>query len=235
MSRGKRGRVLVAGSSGPIGAAVAMHLESVGFEVVRLDRVNARQSPDIVIDLCADELDSVLQHQIDAFGAFTHVIHVAGGAAEWEVRHPDEFPSMIEARRTIDDNLLSALALLSWTSRARGTESMVIVSSINGQRPFGIPAYSAGKAGLDGLVGASVLPLASAGLRINLLTLGTIDHETVRERHADDEHFRHLLSKAPLGRFAALPDVCDAVEFLLTNRSVNGAELVVDAAQRWAT
>lgn len=235
MSPGQRERVLVAGSSGPIGAAVATYLDTIGFEVVRLDRTDGRPSPDIAIDLCAEELDSVLQAECDSFGPFTHVIHVAGGAGEWEARHPLEFPPLAEARRTIEDNLVSALALARWTSTANGIESMVIVSSINGRRPFGIPAYSAGKAGLEGLVAASVLPLASAGVRINLLTLGTIDHEAVRRLHANDDHFDELLSKSPLGRFALLSDVCAAVEFLLTNRSMNGAELVVDASQRWAT
>ena len=75
---------------------------------------------------------------------------------------------------------------------------------------------------------------ARQGTRLNILTLGTVDHVGVRARYEDDAHFDALLAEAPLGRFLTLSDLCNAVIFCIENESLSGSEIVLDAGQQWS-
>lgn len=232
---GQQSRALVAGTSGPIGETMASALEAVGYEVVRLDRETRVNSTDLQIDLCSSDLLATLNEEVTRNGSFRHLVHAAGGSREMEARSPQWVPDLAEVETTLRDNLLSALSLLRWVDQSTSVESLTIVSSINALRSFGMPAYSASKAGLRGLLAASTPSLARRGIRLNLLTLGTIEHPAVISRHNDERHFANLHQAAPLGHFALLKDVGAAIRFIVETPGVCGAEIIVDAGQRWTT
>lgn len=228
-----REKVLVAGAMGPIGLVISKWLEESGFEVVRLDRDPSATTTDLNIDLGSRESLQQLQgFNTSLLKDVRHVVHAAGGALKGEVESKSLLPGEEVIRESIQDNLLSAMTLLKWIEDVEDIRSLTMLSSINATHSYGLPAYSAGKSGLRGLLTALAEPLARRGTRFNLLTLGTVMHETAQELHAGDtEHFAQLLEKAPLSRFVAVAEVAHAVHFLMTNAGMCGTEVVLDAGQ----
>ena len=218
---------------GPIGAAISAWLERSGYEVVRLDREQAAGTAYLSINLGSREsLEQLKGLATSVLKDVRHVVHAAGGALEGEVQSDALLPEEQVIAESIQDNLLSAMTLLKWVEGLDGVCSLTVLSSINATHSYGLPAYSAAKAGLRGLLAALAEPLARRGTRFNLLTLGTVMHETAQELHAgDEEHFLRLLDKAPLSRFVATTEVAQAVHFLITNSGMCGTEMVLDAGQ----
>lgn len=94
--------------------------------------------------------------------------------------------------------------------------------------------YSATKAGLLGLTQSMAVSLAPQGIRVNAILPGWI-HVANECKEADEkglkweegltreDHAWHLT-----GRVGRVEDVLKAVEYLVENDGVSGAELVVD-------
>ncbi len=96
-----------------------------------------------------------------------------------------------------------------------------------------MPAYSAAKAGLTGLMHGLVVPLGRDGIRVNVVAPGTIrTPRTERIWGHVDGHFERLEAGTALGRLGTPEDVARAylaVIALLTH--VTGTVLVVDGGQ----
>jgi NAD(P)-dependent dehydrogenase (short-subunit alcohol dehydrogenase family) len=94
--------------------------------------------------------------------------------------------------------------------------SVINISSISATRVLpGRAAYSASKAGLNGLTSSLAVEWASRGLRVNAVAPAWIDNTFLRslaDRGVLDPS--ELASKIPLGRLCTNEDVVAAVEFL---------------------
>ena len=108
----------------------------------------------------------------------------------------------------------------------RGAGRVVFVSSVTGPLVSvpGEAAYSAAKAGMDGLMRALALEAGPSGVTVNSVAPGWIDtpSATQAERRAG-EH-------TPVGRPGTPEEVAAAIVFLAARESsyVNGHALVVD-------
>lgn len=222
------------GSSGPIGMAIVEHLAGRHYEVAGLDRKEGFYDRQYVVDLATPEALDALDNFAASTEGMLHLVHAAGGANQESLQNPSAFPSDISIHQDVNDNFISAVRLCSWAQGKPRVRSITLLSSINGRRPFGIPVYSATKAAISGLVASSSRMFAHQGTRLNVLTLGTVDHVGVRARYEDDAHFDDLLAEAPLGRFLTLNDLCNAVTFCIENESLAGSEIVLDAGQQWS-
>jgi NAD(P)-dependent dehydrogenase (short-subunit alcohol dehydrogenase family) len=110
--------------------------------------------------------------------------------------------------------------------------SVVMVSSINALRDYGLPAYSAAKAGMYGLAHSLATELGAEGIRINVVTPGTVSSGS----RAQPKDFEALRRGTVLGRLARPEDVAAAIVALtLDLRAVTGQSLVVDCGQIVAT
>ena len=130
-----------------------------------------------------------------AFGAvpdeaLVHVVGIAGGALEVEVaaEAEDRLPTMEEFRALIEQNLTlqfrlvsAALPHLRRAGEAGRPASITLASSINALASYGLPAYSAAKAGLLGLAVALADPLGRQDIRVNVLALGTVPTRAMRD------------------------------------------------------
>lgn len=224
---------LVIGSSGPIGVAICDSRRRLGSPLIRLDRVASTEGPEILVDLATGDTNSALGEVADLSQGPIHIVHAGGGASRSEIE-ASGIPEDSAITATIDDNLVSVLKLLRWVSTRSDVQTVTVLSSINSLRPFGLPAYSATKGALAGLLASEALPLAQRGTRFNLLTLGTVDHASVRRRHAQG-HFEELAERAPLGRFVSADDVANAIEFIISNESMCGSDLRLDCGTFWST
>jgi NAD(P)-dependent dehydrogenase (short-subunit alcohol dehydrogenase family) len=132
-------------------------------------------------------------------------------------------------------NLDSAFHLLSGLApllRKSGRASVVLVSSINGERgKFGQANYSASKAGLIALAKTAARELGRFGVRVNAIAPGLVEtpmtaqlEEAVRER---------AIEESALGRIGKPEDVARAALFLCSalGGHVTGQVLRVDGGQ----
>lgn len=231
---------LVTGSSGALGSATASALVAMGFEVVGFDRApSADRSTDQVVELSDAAAVAAAVERVRTLGRLAHVISIAGGAVPGEPATQRD-PVSIEPelfRTSIDQNLTSHFlllrAVLPWMREGAGTDrSVVFASSFNALSAQGMPAYSAAKAGLIGLMNALVDPLGAEGIRVNVVAPGTIRTPRTENLYRGvPGHFERLERATALGRLGSPSDVAEAVVALTRLRHVTGHTLVVDGGQ----
>lgn len=238
--------VLVTGAAGAIGSATVRLFLDAGFDVVGLDRdpavasVAAERYAGIQLDL---EDDASLARAVDAArprGRLAHVIGIAGGALPDEPRTQDD-PAALEPsvfRASIEANLTTQFlvlrAVVPWLRCTPGIDrSVAFTSSFNALTGLGMPAYSAAKAGLIGLMHALAGPLGAEGIRANVVAPGTVrTPRTERLWVHDPEHFERLEATTMLGRLATPEDVGRTFLALATELThITGQVIVVDGGQ----
>ena len=142
------------------------------------------------------------------------------------------FPN-VETERLIDINLLGAIRLSRLASRhmlARRQGGRVInISSIIGSRGYtGLAAYSASKAGMDGLTRSLARELGRRNITVNSVAPGYLDTEM--SSRLGRQQRQQICNRTPLGRLGMVEDVVPVVRFLLSDdaRFITGQIIVVD-------
>lgn len=230
------GRVaVVAGGAGAIGAAICDRLHEAGATVYCFDRPGqpvpgTATGIDVDVTVPAD-MAAALARVDRETGRLDVVVHAAGitrDARLWKL-------GVEEWGAVLATNLTSAFQLLHGAvpiMRKTGQGSVVLISSINGERgKIGQSAYAASKGGLNALARTAARELGGFGIRVNALAPGWIDTPMtaglpmdVRQR-AEDE--------AALRRLGTPDDVARVVLFLASDlsRHVTGQVLRVDGGQ----
>jgi len=161
-----------------------------------------------------------------------HVITLAGRALEDEwMPFAQQGMDMIE--RSVKLNLLGHIgavhAFLPCLQRAEGDKSVLMIATINALTNFGLPGYSAAKAGLLGFVHAMVGEFGKEGIRINTISPGTVVTEATLTEPKDWDALRKTTA---INRFATAEEVakmafgvCDSFV------SVTGQNYIIDAGQ----
>jgi 3-oxoacyl-[acyl-carrier protein] reductase len=137
-------------------------------------------------------------------------------------------------RRTIDANLTAPFVVATEVAARmakRGGGAIVNFSSIASEGNPGQAAYSAAKAGIEGLTRTMAAELGPLGVRVNAVALGFIDVATTKAA-VPAEKLQQYETKTPLGRLGHVNDVIGAIEFLAANSFVNGATVKVDGGIR---
>jgi 3-oxoacyl-[acyl-carrier protein] reductase len=118
--------------------------------------------------------------------------------------------------------------------RAQGYGRIVLTSSITGPRVAapGHGHYSASKAGINGLIRAAAIELATHGITVNGVEPGNILTEGMRAERSP-EFIRAMERSVPLGRLGEPRDVAHAVLFLASDEAayITGTTIVVDGGQ----
>ena len=232
--------VLVTGGVGGIGGAITDKFIANGFCVTAFDiddargaEFGAKYGKDNFRYIKVDVTDTAaVAAAVKGIGSLNHVITLAGRAYgdEWS-----GFAGMAldSVRGSIELNLFGHLnvihACLPLLEKSDGEKSVTLVSSINRSGGFGLPVYSAAKAGLIGFVRSVAAELGGKGIRINAVSPGTIPTEMTLKEPKD---FSALLKTTALGKFAQKEDVATLVYTLSEEFvTVTGQEFVIDAGQ----
>ena len=132
----------------------------------------------------------------------------------------------------IDVNLTAALVLAQACSRfmlRQGSGCIVNVSSVHAIRGHaGVGVYSATKAALDGLTRSLARELGPRQIRVNSVAPGYFDSDMVSDM--PEEQKQRIARRTPLGRFASIDEIANAVHFLTSDQAsfITGHILVVD-------
>lgn len=246
MPRHDQTTALVTGAAHGIGRAIARHLarEGAAVAVIDLDADGVAETARFIqaeggraFATGADITDMVaLTAAIDACeralgpitllvnnAAFTDAGDLAGiGLEAWH--------------KEIDVNLngtYHCLRAILPRMQARGGGAVVNISSVNGVRYFGNPAYSAAKAGLINLTQSVASEYGRHGIRCNAVLPGSVRTDnitwTIRQQK-DPEVFTKLARWYPMGRVAEPEDIAKAVSFLGSDEAgyITGVSLPVD-------
>ena len=93
-----------------------------------------------------------------------------------------------------------------------------------------VPGYSASKGGVAQLTKSLAIAYASDGIRVNAIAPGWVDTPLTKPLREDPARNAAILSRTPLGRWAAPDDIAGAVVFLCSPaaRFITGAVVPVD-------
>lgn len=254
MTTGPSGWTLITGAAGAIGSAVVRAFLRSGMPVIGLDRnpaVESMAEADRYLGIEVDlEDESRLVEALSAIndvGPIRHIVGIAGGAlkGEPETQHDPVLLTTDEFRASLEANLVTQFSVLrAVLPRLRepdhqghgipsfGDRSITLMSSWNALTGCGMPAYSAAKAGLIGMMNSLAGPLGAEGIRLNVVAPGTVETPRTRKLWGHDQgHFEGLMSQAALGRLPTEDEVAQVFLASATMTAVTGQVLVVDAGQ----
>jgi len=167
-------------------------------------------------------------HHAGATGVYG-LVNNAGVAGEGILA---TFPAK-DAARIIEINLLGSLymarAVLRHLLRAQNGGRIINISSIIGSRGYtGLSAYSASKAGVDGLTRSLAREVGRRGITCNSIAPGYLTTEMTKSLNPSQK--AQIINRTPLGRLGTPHDVLDAVKFLLGEGAgfITGQTLMID-------
>jgi NAD(P)-dependent dehydrogenase (short-subunit alcohol dehydrogenase family) len=111
--------------------------------------------------------------------------------------------------------------------------AIVIIGSSSTITPgAGLSVYGGSKAALRTMVRSWILDIKGSGIRINMLSPGPVDTQSLRAFFGDNAEggLAYLADLSPLGRIAQPEEIARAVAFLGSDDAsfINGAELFAD-------
>ena len=221
--------VITGGAQG-IGYAIAERFIAEGARVV-LGDLNAEQVATAASDLggdaiargvtcnvtSADDVQTLIDAAIDAFGAVDVMVNNAGITRDATMRKMSEesFDQVIDVH--LKGTWLGTRAAAAHM-RERGSGAIVNLSSISGKVGFvGQTNYSAAKAGIVGLSKAAAKEVAHAGVRVNCIQPGLI--RTAMTEAMPERIWDQKMAEIPMGRAGEPNEIASVATFLASDLS----------------
>jgi 3-oxoacyl-[acyl-carrier protein] reductase len=235
--------VVVSGANGALGRNLVSHFAAKGSPVLALDlKFDMAPAAGVTVrtlDLLAEaEVRQVLAETIPAnapIGLLINAVGLIWNEPTLMFRGAKLAAHGLESwRRVLDANLTAPFVVAAQVAARmarRGGGSIVNFSSIASEGNAGQAAYSAAKAGVEGLTRTMATELGPLGVRVNALALGFIDVATTSDA-VTEERLRSYVQKTSLGRLGSVDDVINAIEFLATNTFANGTIVKLDGGLR---
>ncbi|RPK54106.1 Glucose 1-dehydrogenase [Streptomyces sp. ADI96-02] len=212
--------VLLIGSSSPIGAAIAAAFAAAGDRVVGVG-IDGDHGPHLTEGLALDAstqegADTAVSRTVERLGGLDVLVLAAAVMAPAPAHAATAREWHRGISNTLDTAFFPARAALAVLPRGG---SIVAVSSVNATlaAPW-LPAYSAAKAGVEGLVRQLALDYGPRGVRVNAVSPGMIGNHDLPK----------VAEGYPLGRVGRPADVAEAVLYLAAADFVTGVVLPVD-------
>lgn len=230
--------IVVTGSSGGIGGALANALAAAGATVFGVD-AHPPSGPFAGMHITADVTveDDVLRamQRIGAQAGRVDAIVIAAGVQLHGADGPVDQVTPVTWRRTIDINLTGAYLCLHhavpFLLRCP-TSSVILIGSPTGltMSGAGYSAYAASKAGMMALARVLAADYGRRGLRANVVVPGTTETPLIKALLENEATRQSLVAGSALGRIGTPQDLCGIVQWLASDASsfATGAFFAVD-------
>ena len=242
---------LVTGAAGDIGSAAAVALANDGWALLVADHPAQTATLERTREACAAAGPLAVAETFDV----TDQVAVCGSVAGFAEQHgapaavvanagiQGEFAPVQEydvdvARQVLDVNVMGIFTVLAAAARlmirGRTTGSVIATASMAGVNGApNMPAYSASKAAVIGLVKAASRDLAPHGIRVNAVSPAFIgpgrmwDIQVARQAAAASQYYgsepelveQQMIEAIPLRRYGSPAEVADVIAFLAGDRS----------------
>lgn len=229
--------VVITGAGGGVGRSLVELFESRGAELILCD-----QSAETMTGFNAKaQLAFNLLDRSQAAEAAAEIVRSHGAPdvlinnAGWTRAETMDALDAENIGAEVDLNLTGVMAFTSIVLKAmvaRGSGSVVFISSVNALLHFGNPAYAAAKAGINAYARAIAVEYGKHGIRANSVCPGSIRTPAWDHRLQRDAAIPGKLARLyPLGRIVETAEVAEAVAFLASSRAsgITGVTLPVDA------
>lgn len=213
MSTATSERVLITGGANGIGAAIAKKCHDAGYETVILDRAG---DDAIHCDLSDPESTRAALEQALAGGPITRLVNNVGAvfANSLSDQTVEEFDNAVALN--LRSAFLCAQALVPGMREA-GFGRIVNIASRAALGKELRTAYSATKAGLQGMTRTWALEEGKQGITVNAVAPGPIATELFMNANpAESERTKAIVNGIPVGRMGTPDDVAHAAAFLLS-------------------
>jgi NAD(P)-dependent dehydrogenase (short-subunit alcohol dehydrogenase family) len=252
---------LVTGAAGDLGRAMCVALAQDGWSLLIADHPSQQEGLAATGDACVasgvdvgavtfdvtdpDAADHALGTLAATHGVPTAVVANAGVQGEFAPVHEHDIDV---ARRVLEVNVLGVFITVQVAARlmigAEAGGSIVAMASMAGVTGApNMPAYSASKAAVIGLVKTASRDLAPHGIRVNAVSPAFIgpgamwDNQVAQQAAAGSQYYAtdpeavadQMIEMIPLRRYGSPSEVADVVCFLAGDRSsyVTGINLEV--------
>ncbi|MDX6655982.1 MAG: hypothetical protein QOH62_775 [Solirubrobacteraceae bacterium] len=252
---------LVTGAAGDLGRAACVALAQDGWSLLIADHPAQEPGVEATREACAafgaevasatfdvtdpDAVTDAVGALAGRHGVPTAVVANAGVQGDFAPVHEHDIDVL---RRVLDVNVVGVFNTVQVTARlmigAQAGGSIVAMASMAGVTGApNMPAYSASKAAVIGLVKTASRDLAPHGIRVNAVSPAFIgpgamwDNQVAQQAAAGSQYYatdpeavgRQMIEMVPLRRYGAPSEVADVICFLAGERSsyVTGINLEV--------
>lgn len=226
----KNKKALVTGASNGIGEEVASVLANKNIQVFGVDRVEPKyklthfKKSDLGATIPSFNFENIM---------FDYIIHVAGGTNIQEITNPEMITDRAVITKILEQNLISAIDVVASTkNKINANGSITFISSINAYVDYGLPIYSAAKAGLEGLMNGLLPELSKDYIRVNVAALGTVKTESKTDLYrTNPDKLNEALKDIPPGvePYTTISAAEEIVEVSLSNHT--GQVFILDRGQ----
>ncbi len=237
-----KGYVLVTGSSGGIGGAIASELSKSGYDLILHYNRGEEKCTKIAEDCKKYGSDAILVKadlsSYDGIHKLTGEIHelkikLKGIVNNAGAESADTIKRISEevVDRVVNVNLKAPLLIIkNLMDLLEENASIVNVSSASSLRPLPTAiTYSASKAALSNMTKSLAMNLAP-GIRVNAVAPGFIETNMTDQLKNNRKMYEQMIEMTPMRRFGKPEEVARVVRFLLSDDSsfMTGSVVVVD-------
>ena len=204
-------KIIITGSSGDIGKAVALRFLSLGHTVYGIDLKPAEISESNYIHFQADIKDISALPDIDD----AEILFNNAGLQNSD----DDIENNLTGTINVTEKYIKSCKLTSILFNASA-------SAVSGQE---FPKYAASKAGMLGYMKNVAIRLAPLGVTVNAISPGGVYTSLNNPVMNDKESWEKIMQVTPLKKWMTVNELADWVEFLtLKNRSMSGQNIIID-------
>jgi 3-oxoacyl-[acyl-carrier protein] reductase len=221
--------IIVTGTSRGLGRSVAESLARKGHDITGCSRVELETNlfkhiagVDFNNTPTLDLMDPFLRNAdclINNVGlAYDGLLATQGESSIAQIIQANLVSTLLITKRYIRERL-----------KCRSVGQIVNISSIIGIRGYvGLAAYSASKAGLDGMTRSLARELGPKGFRVNSILPGYMETDMSKSLRSDQK--QQIINRTPLSRLATVDDVIPVIEFIISDSAkfITGQSIVID-------